>query len=130
MPHLPIDVLMSSVKNVEGVDEKVAETKQSETVLRKTSLMQRFANALFSDNEENNHGSLAEEPPVAESRAEKSIERPGSGGGMFVTLVVMLFLDSCIVMKTYIVFWCLTVSVSWANRVGVFLNVQISFSSL
>ena len=70
---------MSSVKNAEGVNEEVADTKQSETVLRKTSLMQRFVNALFSENEENNHGSSAEEPPVAESRAEKSIERPESG---------------------------------------------------
>ena len=57
----------------------MVDPQKSETVLRKTSLMQRFVNALFSNNEENNRGSSAEEAPVSESKAGKSIERTGRG---------------------------------------------------
>ena len=68
---------MSSMKSEERVDEATP----ANTEMRKTSLVQRFVQALFSNSDGNHPDNSEEERQTSEVKAETSsdLEKPGSG---------------------------------------------------
>ena len=74
-----LDILMSSVRSEEDDIEKATDEIRDleDEMMRKTSLLQRFTQALFSFNTPDS--SAEEEPQVSEVKDEKPIVKPGSG---------------------------------------------------
>ena len=67
---------MSSVEREESVAEPGDETKELKTEQRKTSLLRRFVNALFLNEDESNGDGSSDETQLSEVRTEDSTEKP------------------------------------------------------
>lgn len=74
-----LDILMSSVRSEEDDIEKATDEVRDleDEMMRKTSLLQQFTQALFAFNTPDS--SAEEEPQVSEVKDEKPIVKPGSG---------------------------------------------------
>ena len=74
-----VDILMSSMRSEEDDIEKATDEVRDleDEIMRKTSLLQRFTQALFAFNTPDS--STEEEPHVSEVKDEKPIVKPGSG---------------------------------------------------
>ena len=77
-----IEMVMHSAKGEEGEEGENGAgigTKELEIRMRKTSLLQRFVNALFPNEHEDNNAASAEEAQLSEPREANSLQRPENG---------------------------------------------------